>query len=267
MTRYSALIRTFNSEGTLPATLEKLSRQTVPPSEFIFVDSGSTDNTITLAPPHSILHKYQGLEFNFAEAINQGLEYISADYVLIISSHTLLNNVNAIEYAIGLLDTNEYLGACYFSYENDGELRYVIIDRNNFDGFNGLWNTCSLVRYDLLSKRKFRTEVFSAEDQEWARWLFEYEDKGIARVNGAGLDLRLNQRMQEFNWRKRKNEYVAVAYFANPDLMTVTNLARIAYRVLKPTTRPFRERYFNLSLLFELCLCFLRKPRYKSRYF
>jgi glycosyltransferase involved in cell wall biosynthesis len=204
------------------------------------------------------------VEFNFAEAINQGLQYISSDYVLIISSHTLLHNQTAIEYAIELLSADEYLGACYFSNENNGELKHIVIDKNKFDGFNGLWNTCSLVRYSLLRKRKFRSDVFIAEDQEWARWLFESQGKAVARINGAGMDNTPNERIRKNLLARRKNEYVAIAYFANRDLMRATNLARIASRIFKPTTGPIEERYFNITLLISLLLCFLRKPRYKS---
>lgn len=268
MVQYSALIRTYNSYHTLTSTLEKLAGQTIPPGEFILVDSGSTDGTMNSVPKDSIIVKYEGAEFNFAAAINQGLEYASSDYALIISSHTLLHNPRAIEYAIGLLDANEYLGACYFSGENDGELRHVIIDKTNFNGFNGLWNTCSLIRYDLWRSRKFRTDVFSAEDQEWAKWLFDSQGRGVARINGAGMDnITLNERMSKHGQRKRRNEYISIAYFSNPNLMTLGNLVRIGYQIFKPSTRPLGERYYNFTLFVSLALCFLRKPKYKSRYF
>jgi glycosyltransferase involved in cell wall biosynthesis len=268
MVRYSALIRTFNSADTLPGTLQSLAAQTIPPSNYVFVDSGSTDNTLTLFPERSEIHHFIGKEFNFAGAINQGLSYVSTDYVLIISSHTLLRSNIAIEYALNLLIENDDIGAAYFSYDNNhGELRHLLINKANFDGFNGLYNTCSVIKMDLLRRRNFREDVFSAEDQEWAKWLFSSEGKMVARVDGVGLDHNRNMRVQQYSTQKRKNEYVSTAYFTNRQLLNVTNLARIGYRVIKPTTQPFAERSYNLKLLVSLLACFVRKPKYKSRYF
>jgi glycosyltransferase involved in cell wall biosynthesis len=266
MARYSALIRTFNSADTLPDTLRSLAAQTIPPSTYIFVDSGSADNTFSLFPDGSIVHKFVGHQFNFATAINQGLSYVSTEYILIISAHTMLRRNNSINYALNLLMENDKLGGAYFSNENNGELTHVIIDRQNFNGFNGLWNTCSIIKASLLKRRNFREDVFSAEDQEWARWLLFSESKVIARVNGAGMDNSSNVRMWKYDRKKRKNEYVSIAYFTNRDLLKPRNLVRIGYRIVKPTTS-FRERYFNVTLLGGLLGCFLRKPKYKSRYF
>src|SRR5258705_5085392 len=111
---YSCLIRTFNSATTLPDTLLYLSMQTLPPSEYIFVDSGSTDRTLDLLPQGAILHRYVGEHFNYSVALNQGLQHVSKDFVLIISCHTLLSNPFAMEYALSVIQSNTAIGAAYF---------------------------------------------------------------------------------------------------------------------------------------------------------
>ena len=68
--RYSSLIRTFNSELTLPGTLKSLSSQTMPPNEYVFVDLGSTDRTVNQMPEGSIIHRFDEAEFNYSEALN-----------------------------------------------------------------------------------------------------------------------------------------------------------------------------------------------------
>ncbi|MGZ3607237.1 MAG: glycosyltransferase family A protein [Syntrophales bacterium] len=266
--KYSALIRTFNSEKTLLSTLDSLANQSLQPNEYIFVDSGSVDGTFNLLPQGSIIHKFIGSEFNYSEALNQGIKHVSTDYVMIISSHTLLQNCNAIEYALNVLSLNETIGAAYFCLENTGELKYVLIDKNNFNGFNGLWNTCSIIKMDLLKRRSFRREVFAAEDQEWARWLFFCEEKAVARFSGSGMDNSGNRNLAKHSLKKRLNEYVAIAYFVNRDLLGWFNLARIAFRVIKPVlSLSLIDRFFNLSLFFRLFSCHFFKPKYKSRYF
>jgi glycosyltransferase involved in cell wall biosynthesis len=266
--KYSALIRTFNSEGTLLSTLNSLNSQTIQPSEYIFVDSSSSDGTFNLFPAGSIIHKFIGQDFNYSEALNQGIVHVSTEFVLIISSHTLLLNCNAISYALNILRLNDAIGAAYFCFDNTEQLQHEIIDKNNFDGFNGLWNTCSIIRMNLLKRRNFRSEVFAAEDQEWARWLFFCEEKSVARISGVGLDTNGNRNLAQHSLKKRLNEYVAIAYFVNRDLLGCFNLARIAFRVVKPVpSLTLIDRLFNLTLFFRLLSCHFVKPKYKSRYF
>jgi glycosyltransferase involved in cell wall biosynthesis len=261
---YSCLIRTFNSASTLSDTLLSLSMQTLPPSEYIFVDSGSTDRTLDLLPLGAILHRYVGEHFNYSAALNQGLRYVSNKFVLIISCHTLLRNPIAMEYALSVMKSNSEIGAAYFCNENDGHLRHTLIDRTAFDGFNGLWNTCSLIKTNLLQRRNFRPEVFTAEDQEWARWLIFCENKLTARI--AGAEMTRHRHSRAYNVRKRLNEYVAIAYFSNRELMGVRNFGRIISQMVS-WNMPLHERIFNLKLLFRLAVCHVKAPRYRSKYF
>jgi glycosyltransferase involved in cell wall biosynthesis len=264
---YTALIRTFNSARTLPDTLSSLEAQSIPPSQYIVVDSGSTDNTVDLIPDNSILHIFDGPTFNYADAINQGIKYVSTEYVMIVSSHTVLHNITGVEYALNLLEQSEDLGAAYFDNINeDIHIRYTLINRQNFSGFNGLWNTCSIIKINLLRRRNFNSDIFTAEDQEWAKWLFYCEKKAVARISNAGMDNSSN--INGSNLRKVLNEYVAVAYFVKRDLLGLMNLARVGYRVVKPTrTLRLNYRLFNFLLLFRLLRCCFVKPKYKSKYF
>ncbi|RYD80074.1 MAG: glycosyltransferase family 2 protein [Verrucomicrobiaceae bacterium] len=261
---YTALIRTYNSEKTLSHTLGALNEQTEPPDQYVFVDSGSTDATLNGVPAGSIVHRFSGTEFSFSEALNQGVELVETEFVLIISSHTVLGNRKAISYALTLLE-DDALGAVYFSKENGEELRNERIDRNNFDGFNGLWNTCALVRMSLLRQRGFNREAFSAEDQEWAHWLFHQQGKAVARISGGGV-VSYNERHNIP--QKRLNEYVAVAYFVNRKLLGWRNLVHLVYRAVQ-IRHGWRgaERLWSLMLVWRLFACRFKKPKYQSRYF
>lgn len=276
---YSTLIRTFNSASTLPDTLCSLSRQTIPPQEYIFVDSGSTDGTLTMLSP-STVHRYVGKDFNFSEAINQGLKYVSTDYVLIISAHTKLTETHGMEYALTLLSCADSIGAAYFCDENTGSLRHSIIDKRIFDGFNGLWNTCSLIKVNLLRKRGFLPEVFSAEDQEWARWLLHDTGKAIARIAGAGKEDNNRYTIGKYGQRKMINEYVSIAYFANRTLLSPRNIGRVFREAVGRKDMSVNRqssgslvvldrlrRRSKLNLACRLLACYFVKPRYKSRYF
>jgi glycosyltransferase involved in cell wall biosynthesis len=266
MKQYTALIRTFNSAATLPSTIGCLMKQTRPPSGFVFVDSGSTDATLSLIPPNSVVHNFCG-EFNYAEALNQGLHYINTPYVLIVSSHTTLSNHKAIDYGLKLLEANDAVGASYFCWENSGELSHTLINRESFTGFNGLFNTCGLVRVDLLRERSFRREVFTAEDQEWARWLLVTKGGLTARISGAGFSYN-NPKGNPI--RKRLNEYLSVAYNVKPELFRISNIVRVGLNAVKPGLRrgiSLSDRSYYLRLSAELLKCRFRRPKLKARYF
>lgn len=262
---YSVLLRTFNSESTLPGTLDCLKQQWNPPKQYIVVDSGSTDRTLDCLPAGSRVHHYVGEEFNYAEALNQGLRLVSTDYVLIISSHTELKNIRAMNYALDLLKSNPAIGAAYFCGDNTGSLRHELIGRNNFTGFNGLFNTCAVIKVELLQKRQFRPEVFTSEDQEWAGWLFAAENKVTARISGAGMAV---QNPRKDSLQKNVNEYVSVACFTNRKLLEWSHIVSLLKRAITlGTGLGAAKRKFYLLLSAHLMVCRYFKPRRKSRYF
>jgi hypothetical protein len=212
-----------------------------------------------------------GGDFNYSEALNQGLKYISTAYVLIISSHTELKDPNAIEYALALLTSNQGIGAAYWDrgpLENSG-LRHTLVDKTNFDGRNGMSNACGLIRMELLRKRNFRREVFTAEDQEWAKWLFNVENKAIARIYGAGMQYRnRNIKSRKARLRKRLNEEISIAYFTRRKLLGFRKCFSIVYNVVNPSEPLLsEERLFNFLLFFRLVSCYFRQPKCKSKYF
>lgn len=259
----AVLIRTFNSQATLPGTLESIDRQTHRPSGYVIVDSGSTDATLSLLPAGAIIHRFVGDEFSYAGSLNQGLDRVAADFVLVISSHTSLENENAVAFAIDRMISDERIGACYFCTDDAPEIAVEIIGPDNFTGFNGVWNTCAVIRMNLLRKRSFRTELFSAEDQDWSNWLLNDEGRLIGRLSGGGM--RYNNPLR-YPLRKRLNEHIAVALYVKPKMLRPAYLARVAYRIIRPVST-FRDRLFNLYLLANLVRCNFVKPRLRSRYY
>jgi glycosyltransferase involved in cell wall biosynthesis len=266
LARYTALIRTRDSIATIRRVLDGLEGQSLPPHAFVCVDDGSSDGTTEAFPHGAIIHPYQGEDFSFAAAINQGLAHVGTELVLIVSSHTWLLNSGALAYAARLLQHERSVAAVSFEPSDVGRLDHYLVDRSNFDGHNGLSNTCALVRMELLRERLFRVDVFSAEDQEWASWVYRERGLKTARVRGAGVVVQ--NRPPGRGWEnKRLNEEVCIAYFAKRDLMSARRLGSLAWSIVSPRGgfAP-RERRFRLRLLWRLVLCHVRKPRGRSRY-
>ncbi|MGB7565977.1 MAG: glycosyltransferase family A protein [Prochlorococcaceae cyanobacterium] len=261
---YAVLIRTFNSESTLPATIASLRAQTCPAGEWVFVDSGSTDATQRLIPCGAKWHRYTGADFNYSRSLNEGIAHVRLPLVLIISSHTRLENSAAMAYSLSLLKSDPLLGGVYFSDEPNVPLQYTNIERESFDGFNGLMNTCALVRTQLLRERPFREEVFSAEDQEWSAWLLNERGGRIARMSGAE---RHCDNPQKYSPLKTLNEYVSIAYFTNRRLLKWRNIGRQLWLACAPASARRSGRRFYLRLALRLVACHFHPPRYSSKYF
>jgi hypothetical protein len=93
--------------------------------------------------------------------------------------------------------------------------------------------------------------VFSAEDQEWSKWLLEVEGKTIARISGGGMRYR---NPLQARWKKRMDEFLAVALYTKPEMLRFPYLARVGYRVVRPVSA-LDERIFNMRLLIKLISC------------
>lgn len=261
----NVVIRTKNSEKTLSKVLSCINDAHDINARFILIDDGSIDSTLELVLQNTVVLDYSLPEFNYAMALNIAIPFLSSDYTLIISSHTVLQNPEALRYGIGCLMSRPTIAAVCFSSGNIGELTHSLIDKKSFTGWNGAWNTCSLFRTDLLRLRPFNPDVFSAEDQEWSRWAMEHRGCEIAHVDGCGM-LNLNHRKEDI--RKRLNEWACIGYFVAPNYQSIGFLfSTFLKRVVLRRCLCVQDRLFWLRVVLVLLRGRYKKPIGKSRYF
>ncbi len=207
------ICRTFNCEGTLPAVLRAIGGSEGVHPRYLFVDNGSSDNTRGIFPEGAVVIDYSLPRFNYAMAINIAIPYLVAEYVLVISSHVVIENPMALRKAIDILDAHPRLGGVCFSSHAHGEIRSHVVTATSFNGLNGLWNSCSLYRSSLLRERPFNPEVYSAEDQEWSRWLLQSRGMELAHLVGTAMQ---NHNPKQMSLEKRIKEWECVAWFVDP---------------------------------------------------
>jgi glycosyltransferase involved in cell wall biosynthesis len=83
----SVLIRTFNSERTLGRVFSGLNL--AEGDEYIVVDSGSKDSTLSIAASHGARIVEASGPFNYSKSLNLGFRAAQNPWVLVISSHSV----------------------------------------------------------------------------------------------------------------------------------------------------------------------------------
>lgn len=266
--KYTALIRTYDSFPLVAEVVAALRAQATPPEKIIAVDSHSCpEQRVALAEIFDQIVDYPAEPFNYSKAINIGVEACETDYVLIISSHVVLQDKFLISYGINHIAsaTGMCLGCC-FNPGGDTEKTYgvTVVDKRNFSLLLGLSNSCALLKKQYIVERPFREDVFSAEDQEWAAYYLRNHDASFFSFHSIYVKY-LNPYVNEL---KTLNEFVSMAYFTHKQLRGPRYiLPRFARALLAfVRNRPERAR-MHFTIAMELFLTNFRKPVKRSAYY
>ena len=95
MVETSIIIRTFNEEKHLVKLLEAIQQQSYSNYEIILVDSGSTDNTLSIAGRYPVrIISIKPADFSFGYSLNTGCGQAHGEYLVFVSAHTCPLNSN-----------------------------------------------------------------------------------------------------------------------------------------------------------------------------
>ena len=96
------VIRAYNESKHIGRLLEGFREQTVEPDQIILVDSGSTDDTVSIARSAGCLVVHiEKSEFSFGRALNRGCAAATGDILLFVSAHVYPLYDSYIEHLIG----------------------------------------------------------------------------------------------------------------------------------------------------------------------
>lgn len=130
--KFSIITITYNSEETLCETINSVLTQKYRPLEYIIVDGGSTDNTLSIIDEYEEEFSKRGIELSvksepdkgISDAFNKGIARASGDIIGIINSDDKLAE-NALENLSTQIDGSDvYYGKCYI-FRNDAQSVYV----------------------------------------------------------------------------------------------------------------------------------------------
>jgi hypothetical protein len=261
---YDAVIRTDHANALLERCIAALRQQSKSPRRIFIVDS-SLDSLCRerLLELSDFVIQYPAIPFNFAHALNLGIEAAEGIQVLLLSSHVILSDRTLIEEGQNLGKRHD-AGVVYWKPTAFRSQRLQITDAQTFDGYNGLSAVCALVPRAEVLARPFRTEVFSAEDQEWAGWYLRAKAGRALQIEHPHLKY-LNPRK---NIQKLINEEISIAFFTNRNLLRPRH---IALRLLRAGLAGLRRHPERARLHWEvakgLCIANFKQPSRDSRYY
>ena len=269
--KFCSVIRTFNSESTLDECLRMVCSQHNRPSRIIIVDSGSNDGTLEIARSHGaeIVHYPKDLDFNYSRSLNVGIEASDDPFVFILSSHTVTESPEVTARMLDQLERDPSVVGVYVVPTPSGstqakEFSVQRIDGSSFDGFNGLWNTCSMIRRSSWQSHPFSEDAWIAEDQEWAGHFFAKSPQfGTIRLEG----LLVRYKNARANRWKQISEFVSIATFSKTDLCP-TPLCLTRILGLLKNSNGWRQLRRNSEFVNYVCLLLyrLRILRFRSNY-
>lgn len=172
----SVLIRTKNEAKYLGKVLESLKRQLYDGTvEIIIVDSGSTDNTLSIAKSFGCrIIEIKPQDFSFGRALNIGIKQSSGEIIINLSGHSVPEHTNYIALMTEPF-SDEYVAATFgrdipWPEACPSQARDIL---NHFPETNLDWNKFSnanaAIRKSFWEIIPFDEKILAAEDILWAR--------------------------------------------------------------------------------------------------
>jgi rhamnosyltransferase len=183
----SIVIRTLNESKKIGLVFEALRNQRLEPDEVILVDSGSTDDTITIAKRYgaTIIELAQEL-FTHGRALNLGFASSKGRNLVSLSGHAIPTNGEWLYNLVrNLISPTSAAVASRLIPSPKSQLHNYWLnilfllhrkwEKNNLWLF---WNTATAYRRDVWESFPFNESIRGCEDREWAK-----------RVLASGYDI------------------------------------------------------------------------------
>lgn len=184
MKKISFVIRTKNEERKLESVLcSILNQNSEYEVEIIIVDSGSIDNTLSIAKKYNCkIITIKPEDFSWGYALNKGVSQAQGDTIAIISGHCIFENQNCLQNLYTTYNLNPEISVIYGRQCGDAkEDPFECCDLNHFYPIedtlkyieNNIYkltisNACCFFKSSVWEKNKFDEILQSCEDTKWA---------------------------------------------------------------------------------------------------
>lgn len=175
----SLIIRAYNEEKYIRRLLEGIRQQTVNDVDIILVDSGSTDETVSIAESFGarVAH-IPSAEFTFGRSLNYGIKSAKRELIVIASAHvypvypdwleTLLSPFQDEQVALTYGKQRGYEGSKFSEHQI---FHQWYPDASHKDQVTAFCNNANAaIRKSLWDVHPYDETLTGLEDLEWAKW-------------------------------------------------------------------------------------------------
>ena len=178
----SIVIRAYNEDKHIGRLLEGIRQQTIKDVEIILVDSGSTDQTVSVAESFGArLVHIPSDEFTFGRSLNFGVQAATREFVAIVSAHvypvypdwleSLLRPFGEEDVALTYGKQRGYEGSKYSEYQI---FHRWYPDASKPDQETAFCNNANAaIRKSLWEENPYDETLTGLEDLAWAKWAKE----------------------------------------------------------------------------------------------
>lgn len=174
----SIIIRCYNEEEHIGRLLTGIFEQSVKKIEVIVVDSGSTDQTLSIASSFPItIHNIKSEEFSFGRALNTGCAAAKGKFLVFASAHVYPTHRHWLEYLL-VPFCDSHVALTYGKQRGNGHTKYsehqifakwfpersVPVQRSPFCN-----NANAAIRRCLWKQIPYNEDLTGLEDLDWAK--------------------------------------------------------------------------------------------------
>lgn len=191
----SIVIRAYNEEKHIGRLLEGIQHQTLKDVEVILVDSGSTDETVSIAESFGArIVRIPSDEFTFGRSLNFGVRAATREFVVIASAHVYPTYPDWLEQLLSPFE-DEKVALVYGKQRAPASAKFSEqqIFHQWYPDASKTWqetafcnNANAAIRKSLWEKNLYDEALTGLEDIAWGKWAKE-QGYGIAYVAEAEI--------------------------------------------------------------------------------
>ncbi|MGW8251665.1 MAG: glycosyltransferase, partial [Anaerolineales bacterium] len=178
----SVVIRAYNEAGHIGRLLDGITQQTLRESQIILVDSGSNDETLSIARryPVQVVH-IQPEQFTFGRSLNLGISHAQAELVVIASAHVYPVYPDWLERLLAPF-ADPQVGLTYGKQRGDQTTQFSegqvfarwFPERSNPQQEHPFCNNANAaIRRALWQEQPYDESLSGLEDLDWAHRILE----------------------------------------------------------------------------------------------
>jgi glycosyltransferase involved in cell wall biosynthesis len=203
----SVVIRCYNEEEHIGKLLHGIIQQTIKNVEIIIVDSGSTDNTLSIACQYPVkIADIQPEDFSFGHSLNRGCDAAEGEFIVIASAHVYPLYIDWLEQLLAPFEDpkvslvyGKQVGGETTKFSECQIFEKWFPDKSNFSQDHPFCNNANAaIRRCVWQQYPYDEKLTGLEDLAWAHITMQAGYKIAYQPNAAVVHVHNEKSLQIF---------------------------------------------------------------------